>query len=77
MSPAEPGDAAAIAELLEELGRFYGAGEPEPFNQRVGQINEAIFAEPPASVLSEHPSKVFYRVDFGAGQLPRGRHPRP
>lgn len=51
MSPAEPGDATAIAELLEELGRFYGAGEPEPIDRRVGQINEAIFADPPAAYV--------------------------
>jgi len=49
VSPAEPGDAAAIAALLEEMDRFYGAAEPEPPGQRVRQVNEAIFASPPAA----------------------------
>ena len=49
VSPASPGDAPAIAALLEEMDRFYGATEPEPFDQRVRQINEAIFAGPPAA----------------------------
>jgi ribosomal protein S18 acetylase RimI-like enzyme len=42
---------AAIAQLLEELGRFYSAGEPEPFDRRVKQVNETIFADPPAAYV--------------------------
>ena len=49
VSPAEPRDAAAIAALLEDLGRFYGATESEPLDRRIGQINEAIFTSPPAA----------------------------
>jgi GNAT superfamily N-acetyltransferase len=49
VSPAEPRDAAAIAALLEDLGRFYGAAEAEPLARRIGQINEAIFTNPPAA----------------------------
>jgi GNAT superfamily N-acetyltransferase len=49
VSPAEPRDAAAVAVLLEELGRYYGATEFEPLDRRVIQINEAIFGHPPAA----------------------------
>jgi len=49
VSPAEPRDAAAIAALLEDLGRFYGTTESEPLDRRIGQINEAIFTSPPAA----------------------------
>jgi GNAT superfamily N-acetyltransferase len=49
VSPAEPRDAAAIAVLLEELGRYYGATELEPLDRRIIQINEAIFSQPPAA----------------------------
>ena len=49
VSPAEPRDAAAIAVLLEELGRYYGATEFEPLDRRIIQINEAIFGPPPAA----------------------------
>jgi GNAT superfamily N-acetyltransferase len=49
VSPAEPRDAAAIAALLEDLGRFYGAAGSEPLDRRVDQIKEAIFSSPPAA----------------------------
>ena len=49
VSPAESRDAAAIAALLEDLGRFYGATESDPLGRRIGQINEAIFTSPPAA----------------------------
>ena len=49
VSPAEPRDAAAIAALLEELGRYYGATESESRDRRITQINEAIFGRPPAA----------------------------
>jgi GNAT superfamily N-acetyltransferase len=49
VSPAEPADAAAIAGLLEEMDRFYGATESEPLDERVRQISDAIFASPPAA----------------------------
>jgi len=49
VSPAESRDTAAIAALLEDLGRFYGATESEPLDRRIGQINEAIFTSPPTA----------------------------
>lgn len=49
VSPAESRDAAAIAALLGDLGRFYGATESEPLDRRIGQINEAIFTSPPTA----------------------------
>ena len=50
VSPASPREATAIAELLTEMDRFYGAvGEPEPLYLRIQQINEALFADPPAA----------------------------
>ena len=49
VSPAEPGDAEAIAALLEELGRFYGTPASGSPQWRVNQVNEAIFTTPPAA----------------------------
>ena len=49
VSPAESRDAAAIAALLGDLSRFYGATESEPPERRIGQISEAIFTSPPTA----------------------------
>jgi GNAT superfamily N-acetyltransferase len=49
VSPAQRRDAAAIAALLEDLGRFYGTTESESLDRRLSQINEAIFTSPPAA----------------------------
>jgi GNAT superfamily N-acetyltransferase len=50
VSPAEPRDAAAIAALLEDLGRFYGAAGPQrPGQISTAQIDEALFAVPQAA----------------------------
>jgi GNAT superfamily N-acetyltransferase len=49
VSPAEPGDAEAIAALLEELDRFYGTPASGSPQWRVNQVNEAIFTTPPAA----------------------------
>ena len=49
VSPAETGDVAAIAALLEELGHFYGAGEPESLGQRLEQVRSALLGTPPAA----------------------------
>jgi len=45
VSPALPGDAAAVAALLEELGRFYGAA------RRIteAQVSDSLFTSPPAA----------------------------
>ncbi len=48
VSPAEPGDAPAIAGLLEELGQFYGTPAAGPLDQWVAQVGQALFADPPA-----------------------------
>jgi N-glycosylase/DNA lyase len=48
VSPAATGDAAAIAALLAEMDRFYGAARPDPIDVRVRQISEALFADMPA-----------------------------
>jgi GNAT superfamily N-acetyltransferase len=48
VSPAAPGDAPAIAGLLEELGEFYGTPAANPLDQRVAQVGQALFADPPA-----------------------------
>jgi GNAT superfamily N-acetyltransferase len=45
VSAAEPRDTAAIAELLADLGRFYGTLE----RIDAGQVAEAIFTAPPAA----------------------------
>ena len=49
VSAAAPGDVLAMAELLEEMDRFYGATGAEPAGERVRQINEAVFASQPAA----------------------------
>ncbi len=47
--PAEPSSIDAIAALLEEMNRFYGATEVEPLEDRVRQINGALFGSLPAA----------------------------
>jgi GNAT superfamily N-acetyltransferase len=49
VSAAGPGDAAAIAALLEELDRFYGVTGPWQAGERVRQVSEALFGSPPAA----------------------------
>lgn len=49
--PAEPSHAGAIANLLAEMDQFYGSPVTEPLEDRVRQINEAVFASPPAACL--------------------------
>lgn len=46
---AKPDDVGAMAELFEELDRFYGASEVEPLELRTRQINEVLFDSPPAA----------------------------
>ena len=48
VSPAGPGDVLALAELLAEMGRFYGAAGAGPLDERVRQINDAVFSAPAA-----------------------------
>lgn len=49
--PAEQRDVEALAVLLEDLDRFYGATDIEPPDQRVRQIAESLFAEPAAAYV--------------------------
>lgn len=49
--PAERQDARAVALLMEELDRFYGATDIEPPSQRVPQITAALFQEPRAAYV--------------------------
>ena len=49
VTPAGPGDVLAIAGLLEEMDRFYGAAGAEPLDERARQISEALFSSPPAA----------------------------
>jgi GNAT superfamily N-acetyltransferase len=49
ISPASPDDLQAMAALLAEMDRFYGSASADPPDERLRQINEALFADPPAA----------------------------
>ncbi|MFG2583685.1 cyclophane-containing RiPP N-acetyltransferase HaaN [Streptomyces malaysiensis] len=50
--PAEKRDVLAVAELIEEIERFYGSTEVQPLDERQSQVEEALFGSPPmASAL--------------------------
>ena len=49
VTPAEPMHAEALAEIAEEMDRFYGATEIDPAPTRIGQISEALFSDPPSA----------------------------
>lgn len=52
--PAEKSDVRAVAELIEEIERFYGTADADiqPFEERQTQVEEALFGSPPlASAL--------------------------
>jgi GNAT superfamily N-acetyltransferase len=49
VAPAEPQHLEAIAALLGEMERFYGATEAEPLEHLTRRITEALFSEPPAA----------------------------
>ncbi|MGY3057105.1 ribosomal protein S18 acetylase RimI-like enzyme [Streptomyces sp. TE3672] len=45
-------DIVAVAELIEEIERFYGSTEIQPLEERHSQVEEALFGSPPlASAL--------------------------
>ncbi|HVB45097.1 MAG TPA: GNAT family N-acetyltransferase [Streptosporangiaceae bacterium] len=46
IGPAGLDDVAALAVLLAEMARFYGAEHAEPEDERERQIREALFGEP-------------------------------
>jgi GNAT superfamily N-acetyltransferase len=49
VSPAEPHHLQALAKLLEEMDRFYGATDLDPLEQRLSQIQAALFSPFPAA----------------------------
>ncbi|WP_269859394.1 cyclophane-containing RiPP N-acetyltransferase HaaN [Streptomyces sp. RPT161] len=50
--PADKRDILAVAELIEEIERFYGSTEIQPLEERRSQVEEALFGSPPlASAL--------------------------
>lgn len=49
VTAAAPEHVAAIAALIGEIDRYYGAPEPEPFEVRVRQTRHALFADPPSA----------------------------
>ncbi|GLX51416.1 N-acetyltransferase [Streptomyces hygroscopicus subsp. hygroscopicus] len=55
--PAEKRDVPALAELIEEIERFYGAADTDiqPLEERLSQVEEALFGSPPlaAALLVE------------------------
>ncbi|OKJ49460.1 cyclophane-containing RiPP N-acetyltransferase HaaN [Streptomyces sp. CB02115] len=50
--PTDRLDIVAVAELIEEIERFYGSTEIQPLEERHPQVEEALFGSPPlASAL--------------------------
>jgi len=49
VTAAQPAQAKAIAEIAEEMDRFYGATKMEPQETRIRQIGEALFSDPPSA----------------------------
>jgi GNAT superfamily N-acetyltransferase len=49
INPAQPEHAEAIAALLDEVERFYGATETEPSGETIRHVREALFSNPPAA----------------------------
>ncbi|MDX3749599.1 cyclophane-containing RiPP N-acetyltransferase HaaN [Streptomyces sp. AK08-02] len=45
--PADKRDAGALAELIEEIERFYGSTDFQPLEERRSQVEEALFGSPP------------------------------
>ena len=49
---ADKRDTVALAELIEEIERFYGSTDVQAFEERRSQVEEALFGSPPlASAL--------------------------
>jgi GNAT superfamily N-acetyltransferase len=51
IGPADERDTAAIAEVMAELDRHYGATEVEPPDERTEQISRLLFGSQPAAFL--------------------------
>jgi GNAT superfamily N-acetyltransferase len=41
--PAVPGDERFVCDVLEEMDRFYGTWTPQPEDQRLCQVHDALF----------------------------------
>lgn len=52
---AEPTDVRAIAGLIEEIERYYGAADIQSLEQRVTQVEQALYGSPPLAnvILAE------------------------
>jgi ribosomal protein S18 acetylase RimI-like enzyme len=44
---AAPSDAKAVAAMIEEIERYYGATTIQPFEERLAQVEAALFGTPP------------------------------
>ncbi|WP_432983653.1 N-acetyltransferase family protein [Dactylosporangium sp. CA-233914] len=44
---AEPSDAKTVAAMIEEIERHYGATSIQPFEERLAQVEAALFGTPP------------------------------
>lgn len=44
---AEPSDAKTVAAMIEEIERYYGTTEIQPFEERLAQVEAALFGTPP------------------------------
>jgi GNAT superfamily N-acetyltransferase len=51
IAPAQPADAVAMADLLAEMDRFYGAASTVPLAERVQQVSDAVFTSPTAAQM--------------------------
>jgi GNAT superfamily N-acetyltransferase len=49
ITPTQPTDATALADMAEEMDRFYGATEIDPIQVRISQISEALFSDRPSA----------------------------
>lgn len=49
VAPAAPRDVVAVAALLAEMDRFYGATDVAPLDHRIRQINHALFSNTAAA----------------------------
>jgi GNAT superfamily N-acetyltransferase len=49
ITQAQPTDLPDIADLMDELDRFYGATRSEPLERRISQIEVMLFGDPPAA----------------------------
>jgi GNAT superfamily N-acetyltransferase len=68
IAAVEPQDVEAIASLMEEMAEFYGEDQTEPLDDRICQIKEALFGDPPAAhallARNDHGSVAFAAYSF-------------